>query len=436
VVPAFRRKADVRHGALVGPEDRLPITIETDPACWAYAVTFALTSNGGIDRPFGIRVRARVERGRLGIGCLNRSESTIVDEVLLDAGPEPTTVELLADAPAAMGPLVVRNASLDGASRASIYDVACLPIGNDEIWTASLTAPRAAAAWGRAYGSRGDTLAERSRMRRFERLDAPALMRWPDGLVFELVPREQVSHVVYLSGTYEPNTLRLLRAWLEPGRVFIDVGANVGVITLAASSWVGATGRVIAIEPSSREFARLERHVRLNALTNVSTVRAAVAATSGPRTLRVASSATAGGNTLGSHFAYAEMEATGVERVEAVTLDELASRLRLERVDVVKLDIEGAEVEALRGASDLLRRHRPSLVVEVCATALEGNGVTVAALEAALRTARYTTFEIDDQTGELIRVEALAAEGGRNVAALPTEDAEARVRSAGTNQLP
>jgi FkbM family methyltransferase len=436
MVPAFRMKADLQHGALIGPEDRLPVTVETASACWAYAATFALRSDGGTDSPFGIRVTARVERGRIGIGCLNRSESAFVDEALVDAGPGQITVELLADAPAAMGPLVVRNASVDGTSRATIIDVACLPTGDEEIWTESLISPRAIPAWGQAYGSHGTTLAERARLRRFGRLDAPALMRWPDGLLFELVPGDQLSRVVYLSGTYEPNTLRLLRAWLRPGSVFVDVGANAGVITLAAATWVGATGRVIAIEPSSREFARLERHVRLNALANVSAVRAAVAAAAGPRTLRVATAAAAGGNTLGARFAYPTIEAAGEEMVDAVALDELATRLRLDRVDVIKLDIEGSEVEALLGAADLLERHRPTLVVEVCATALEGSGATVAALEAALRAAGYATFEIDDQTGELLPVSALTTAGGRNVVALPIEDVDARLRAAAQTSPP
>jgi FkbM family methyltransferase len=393
-------------------------------------VTFALRGAGDTTA-FGVRVTVVVERGRVGIGCLNRSESDFVDEAFVDAGGGASTVELLADASEAMGPLVVRNAAVDGASCVTVLDVASVPVGDIESWTETLTAPRAMPAWGDAYSARGGTLVERARLRRFSRLDAPAIMRWPDGLRFELVPGDQLSRVVYLSGTYEPNTLRLLHAWLRPGAVFVDAGANVGVMSMAAAAWVGASGRVIALEPSTREFNRLTAHVRLNALSNVTPIQAAVAAATGPRTLRVATAATAGGNTLGKSFAYPRIAAEREEIVEAITLDDLASQLDLPGIDVIKLDVEGSEVEALRGATVVLRRHRPTLVIEVCATALEGSGASVEALEAILHDTRYRAFEIDDQTGVLQPVRTLPTAGDRNIVALPIESAMARLAAAG-----
>jgi FkbM family methyltransferase len=432
MVPEFRTVASVHHGTLIGRRDRLPVTVETAAARWAYAVAFALRPDGGTSSLCSVRVTAVVERGRVGIGCLDRAESTFVDEAFVDAGATPTTVELLAEAPASMGPLIVRNAALDGASRATIVDIACVPLGDVDAWSETLTRPRALADWAQAYGSAGRGLAERARLRRFTQLEAPATMRWPDGLRFELVPGDQVSRVVYLSGTYEPNTLRVIRTGLRPGSVLIDAGANAGLVSMAAASWVGASGRVIALEPSAREFARLTRHVALNGLSQVTAIRAAVTAVPGPQTLHVASAATAGGNTLGARFAYPGIVAAGDEIVDGVTLNQLADALHLPTVDVVKLDVEGSEVHALQGAAGLLRRHRPTLVVEVCATALEGHGTSVAMLGTVLRDAGYRAFEIDDGSGALRAVAELPADGDRNVVAFPIEHAEGRLQAAGT----
>ena len=148
-----------------------------------------------------------------------------------------------------------------------------------------------------------------------------------------------------------------LRAHLRPGDVFVDAGANIGVYTVLASRLVSSGGRVVAIEMMPDTAARLETHVKLNELDNVTVLAQAVSDVAGLRvTARVEpgkfgqaridlSAPRAGG---GSRTSVREIE------VETATLDDLVSGPG--RVRMLKMDLEGAELAALRGATRLLER--------------------------------------------------------------------------------
>lgn len=427
----FQPVATLHHGSIVGDRHTMPVTVRTAPEPGAYALSFA-RALGPIDDGalVGVRVTVAVAEGRIAVGCLDGKERTFLDEVGVDAAPSPVIVDLLADRPAATGSLVIRNASPNGPSLATLLQVEIIPVAPaGDVCSTPLSRPRAVPAWGRAYANRAADFHERARLRRLDGLTSSFTLSWSDGVQARIMPGDQLSRVVYLSGTYEPNTLRVLRAAVSAGDTLLDVGANAGIVSLAAAAWVGTAGRVIAIEPSAREFARLADHVALNQLTNVTLVRAAVAADAGPRQLRIAGEPHVGMNTLGGAFPYPGVEAAAVEAVDAITLDRLAAEERIDRIHAIKLDVEGSELHALTGAAAVLRDHRPVIVVEVCDTALEASGSTPVALDKLLRDAGYLWFEIDDTTGELQAASSLGQGRDRNVAAVPIERASALVDS-------
>lgn len=144
-------------------------------------------------------------------------------------------------------------------------------------------------------------------------------------------------------GTYERHMQHLFRERIRPGAIVFDVGANAGFFTLLASKLAGASGRVYAFEPLPRNLYYLERHVRLNDLANVTVEALAVAATSGEAHFRTAAHASMGGLAEGGNL-----------RVVTASLDDLIASDRIPRPDFIKMDIEGAEGDALRGAADLL----------------------------------------------------------------------------------
>jgi len=283
----------------------------------------------------------------------------------------------------------------------------------------ALSDPRPTAHWSRFYGSIDEPADAVERQKEFEKLDAPTVMTWSDGLAVSLLPGEQLSRALYVSGTYEPSTLFVLRTLLAPGDDFIDVGAHAGVVSLAASRWVGPTGSVLSVEPSAREFARLGDSLALSSAANVTPLRLAVGAGSGRVELRVADKANSGLNTLGRAFAYTGVHASHLECVEMTTLDQLVERRGVSRLTAIKLDAEGAETAAIAGAARLLEERRPALVLEINARALRANGSDRGELQALLSDAEYRVFRIDDATGRLVARADLANVDQENVVALP-----------------
>jgi FkbM family methyltransferase len=166
--------------------------------------------------------------------------------------------------------------------------------------------------------------------------------------------------------------------------VFVDVGANDGYYTLFAARRVGASGRVVAAEPSSRERAHLQRNLGRNGLDNVSVVPAAIGAAVGIADLHLAHGVHAGHNTLGG-FAHDDVVRASLERVPVEPLDAVIARLGLARVDFVKIDVEGAEASVIAGAHAVLTTMRPVLLVEINDAALRAQQNSAELLLATLR---------------------------------------------------
>lgn len=173
----------------------------------------------------------------------------------------------------------------------------------------------------------------------------------------------------YHVGLYEPAVSRQIALLLPRGGTFWDIGANAGYHTLLAAR---IASQVVAVEPDPDALEALKENLILNGVTNTSVLDAAVSNESGTVTLM------RNPNTLKS--ALEPLEKAGTPRmVEAITLDALAAKLG--PPDLIKIDIEGAEVLALGGAGSLLREHQPILLLSLhngaadsCATILRKAG--------------------------------------------------------------
>ena len=404
------------------------LEVRTSPQQWAYAVMFPKTDPAQLDDAVVIRVALHVVRGCVGVGCLNAEASAFLDEVFIEPTSAPTTAEIVIAGPVVAGSLVVRNASPDGPSEVRLLGVDWETLQEeDAAREPPLSEPRPMPGWSRYYATLGATLTERLRVRRFHQLESPRTMSWTDGARLVVLPHDQLSRAVYVSGTYEPNTLSVLKALTPPGGVFLDIGANAGIMSLAAAIWVGEQGRVFSFEPSQREFDRLTENLRSSGLSRVEAVRAAVTDHDGEVTLRVAAGAYAGLNTLGDRFAYAGVEAERLEPVTAVTLDRFLAAEGVRRVDAMKIDVEGAEGAVLTGATETLRTHRPALVAEVFSRSLEATGWDRARLTALFAGAGYELFSLDDQTAHPVPLRSLQDIDEQNVLALPQERVKALV---------
>ena len=186
------------------------------------------------------------------------------------------------------------------------------------------------------------------------------------GFAMNLDLAQFVDRTIFCTGEWEPRETALIAEILRPGDTFVDVGANIGYFTLLASRLVGPTGRAIAVEANPRTFELLEANVRLNGCANVDLRHVAAGEASGFATLFEREAGNAGGDQVD----FAAQGAPGAIPVER--LDALVGK---QPVRLIKLDIEGAEAKALRGATGLLERgDAPDLVFEFTPKFLAGMG--------------------------------------------------------------
>jgi FkbM family methyltransferase len=163
------------------------------------------------------------------------------------------------------------------------------------------------------------------------------------------------SLLLSVNGNYEEAEQRLFSACLRPGDVVLDIGGHIGLYTLQAARGVGPHGRVYAFEPSSENFTLLEQNIAINGYANVEAVRAAVTDVEGEVQLTLSNDNT------GDHSLSAERTShRPSETVQGIRLDEwLPADMT---VDVVKMDIQGAEPLAIAGATAVLERS-PNVVL-------------------------------------------------------------------------
>lgn len=150
------------------------------------------------------------------------------------------------------------------------------------------------------------------------------------------------------------------------GRTVYDVGANIGVMALAFARAIGPTGRVIAFEPNPETVALVEDHLRLNRLTNVEVINAAVGEAPGEGRLvmhREQRGTASMAGPIVDHF----RSLGGVREfaVKVVSLDALVAEGRYPPPDFVKMDVEGYEFACLRGMRHLLATRQPDLLIEM-----------------------------------------------------------------------
>lgn len=197
----------------------------------------------------------------------------------------------------------------------------------------------------------------------------------------------------------EPETYRFVRSVLRPGMTFVDAGANLGFYTLLAATLVGPSGAVYSYEPTPETFERLASNVRLNGRTNVTLHHAALADRAGIGRLWEMRRSNHGMNTLINGYG----DGRDLGPVTTATIDESLSASGARRVDLMKLDVEGAELAVVRGASRTLADARPVLIIELSPPTMAPFGYSPEDLvDLLVSTYEYQVFWPD--RGELRRV--------------------------------
>lgn len=208
------------------------------------------------------------------------------------------------------------------------------------------------------------------------------------------------SFLGYLTGRAEPEVQEALAELIEPGQTVYDVGANIGFFTILCSRLVGPHGKVYAFEPIPDNLATLRRNIALNKLTNVVVVEQALSASTGTAEMFVSLwSAFHSLNVDGASKRENHGPDGGQITVETITLDEFVLQEDVSPPDLIKLDVEGAELLVVEGMRETLRTVQPLLLCEVHDT-------------------KHEYGEFIDSIGYSVRVidgeEPLLADAGRN----------------------
>lgn len=232
-----------------------------------------------------------------------------------------------------------------------------------------------------------------SRQNRFIKIPAKIAARtiiWILGRIrgFAVLPETVSGSFEMLLGVWEKGSVAAARTFLRPGMVGVDVGAHVGYFTRIFSRAVGPSGNVFAFEPHPVNFGFLEKNARR--LKNTVLIQAAVASQNSRLTLYESSVGS------GSHSLQAGRYPVSRELdVKSVALDAYFGD---RRIDFIKIDVEGAELEVLEGAKNILGRNdAPALIIEFAPGVIRSLGTSPLDLIRRIRGFGYHIFAIDDK---------------------------------------
>jgi FkbM family methyltransferase len=237
------------------------------------------------------------------------------------------------------------------------------------------------------------------RSRGLVRIDSKTFaMRTYDGFVF--IPRSDRLLLLNLLDAgpagLEPGTRRVLTKMLGPGMTFVDVGAHIGLLTLAGARSVGHTGQVFAIEPGPAAFNALCQTIAMSGLAaNIRTRRQAVGACPERRTFYI--------RTVIGHSSLmpSTLSEPGIEEVEidVSPLDDIIPEGQ--RVDVVKIDVEGAELAVLAGMTRIIAENpHVAIIAEYGPSHLRATEISPETWFASFRDRGFESFLIDELSGE------------------------------------
>ena len=220
--------------------------------------------------------------------------------------------------------------------------------------------------------------------------------------------------ITYL-GVYEWPEIRALRDLIRPGDCVLDVGANVGYNALWFGRMVGEKGEVHCFEPFAGTFARLERNLAINGMRHIKPWQLALSDKDG-------SVAGVELRSTGSYVQKREESLGETADIAAMSVDSFVDAHLGKRVNFMKVDVEGTEMDVLSGAEETIAGDRPGIMVELNPEALQRNGMRAGDVVGRLRDRGYEVFlPRGRRLGRVQGVPEIARDSYLNVLALPVE---------------
>jgi len=220
----------------------------------------------------------------------------------------------------------------------------------------------------------------------------PSVPDWIEvepGIVMMLDPEDYISIEILETGRWEPQSWAAIRQHLPVGGTFVDVGAHIGYYSLKAAKTVGPTGRVIAVEANPDTVRILRGNVEASGANAIAVHPVACSDSGNVLEFFGSMRSNTGKASLCRDNALQSGSVGAVCRVCAQPLDAIVEENGLSRIDVVKIDVEGAELLVLKGARQALTRFSPVLMVELNDTLLQSMGTSTAEVGEFLQSLGY-----------------------------------------------
>lgn len=199
-----------------------------------------------------------------------------------------------------------------------------------------------------------------------------------DDVAYDLNLSQGIDFAIYLGNIYERRTKAALRKLVSPASLVLDIGANIGAHTLHLAQLVGQQGRVMAFEPTKFAFRKLHRNLELNPLLakRVTAYQCFLTENDDDEVPSAIYSSWPLGKQFGLHSKHLGQEMR-TEAASSRSLDGILAETSSQKVQLVKLDVDGFECDVLRGATSLLRDMRPIFVMELAPYVLQERGTSL-----------------------------------------------------------
>lgn len=174
---------------------------------------------------------------------------------------------------------------------------------------------------------------------------------------------EWIQKQIYFFGEYilENTYVKFWNGLLKSGDIILDAGANVGYYSMLAAKRILPDGKVYSFEPVSSTFKALKKNIELNGFKNVTPVNSGVSDSKGKLKIYVADITNTGTSSLALQGNFSGI----TEEADIITLDEFVVENKIDKIDLIKIDVEGCEYNALKGMEKLIRKEKPLMLIEI-----------------------------------------------------------------------
>lgn len=246
----------------------------------------------------------------------------------------------------------------------------------------------------------------------------PKTVRVTEGVI-TLHSKDPVISGALAFGVYEPFQIETFRTQVQAGDVVLDIGANIGLYTVIAAGRVGEAGAVFSFEPEDENYALLTKNIKANNFTNTQAVNCAVSNENGTATLSLAE------DNKGNHSLLSPTISGATQQVTIVRIDDWLRENKVEKVNVIKMDIQGAEPHALEGMRETMT-YTPILFIEYEPALLRTAAHDPIQMLTGLQSYGYDLYDVNEGSRSLVRIEngvsftaSLKGDAYANILAIP-----------------